>query len=124
MSELREFRLNVGCAGPRGALPAMESGAGPLNPCGPHLIQFDDADKVTVGGYMEATTQRRRLPGQGAFDLTGFIQMLDEIGVNTAVSVEIFSDEQGARTLEDAARLAHDTTLALFERAGRRRTDT
>ena len=88
------------------------------------VIQFDDADKVPVGGYMEDTTQRRRLPGQEAFDLIGFIQMLDEIGVNAAVSVEILSDGQGARTLEDAARLAHDTTLTVLNRAGRRRTHT
>jgi sugar phosphate isomerase/epimerase len=50
------------------------------------LIQFDDADAVQVDGYMEDTTRRRRLPGQGGFDLIGFIQMLDEMGVNAPVS--------------------------------------
>src|SRR5215469_3608053 len=35
------------------------------------VIQFDDADAVQAGSYMEDTTQRRRLPGEGAFDLTG-----------------------------------------------------
>jgi sugar phosphate isomerase/epimerase len=33
-------------------------------------IQFDDADAVQVGGMLEDTTQRRRLPGEGAFDLS------------------------------------------------------
>jgi len=79
------------------------------------LIQFDDADAVQVGSYMEDTTQRRRLPGQGSFDLMGFIEMLDEIGVNAPVSVEILSDEQRSRTLDEAARLAHDTSRAVFE---------
>jgi sugar phosphate isomerase/epimerase len=81
------------------------------------VIQFDDADAVQVGGYMEDTTQRRRLPGQGAFDLVGFIQILDDMGVNAPISVEILSDEQRARPLDEAARLAHDASRAVFERA-------
>ena len=88
------------------------------------VIQFDDADAVQVGGYMEDTTQRRRLPGQGAFDLIGFIQMLDEMGVYAPVSVEILSDEQRSRALDEAARLAHDTTRAVFDRARERRPNT
>jgi sugar phosphate isomerase/epimerase len=80
------------------------------------LIQFDDADAVRVGGYMEDTTQRRRLPGEGAFDLTGFIRMLDAMGVNAPVSVEILSDEQRSLALDDAARLAHDSTRAVLDR--------
>jgi len=88
------------------------------------VVQFDDADAVQVGGYMEDTTQRRRLPGQGAFDLVGFIQMLDEVGVNAPVSVEILSDEQRARALEEAARLAHDTTREVFDRARQQHGNT
>ena len=85
------------------------------------VIQFDDADALQVGGYLEDTTQRRRLPGQGAFDLVGFIRMLDEMGVNAPISVEILSDEQRARPLDESARLAHDTTQAVFDRARRQR---
>jgi sugar phosphate isomerase/epimerase len=88
------------------------------------LIQFDDADAVQIGGFMEDTTRRRCLPGQGAFDLVGFIQMLDQMGVNAPVSVEIISDEQCARPLDEAARLAHDTTRAIFDRARRRPSST
>ncbi len=88
------------------------------------LIQFDDADAVQVGGYLEDTTQRRRLPGQGSFDLIGFLQMVDEMGVNAPISVEILSDEQRTRTLDEAARLAHDTTRALFDRARQERRPT
>jgi sugar phosphate isomerase/epimerase len=88
------------------------------------LIQFDDADAVQVDGYMEDTTRRRRLPGQGGFDLIGFIQMLDEIGVNAPVSVEILSDEQRSRPLTEAARLAYDTTRAVFDRARQPRANT
>jgi sugar phosphate isomerase/epimerase len=85
------------------------------------VVQFDDADPVQVGGYIEDTTQRRRLPGEGSFDLIAFIQMLDEMGVNAPISVEILSDEQRARGLGEAARLAHDTTRAVLAQARKRR---
>jgi sugar phosphate isomerase/epimerase len=88
------------------------------------VVQFDDADAVQLGGYMEDTTRRRRLPGQGSFDLIGFIRMLDEMGVNAPVSVEILSDEQRSRAVDEAARLAHDTTRAIFDRARVRRANT
>jgi sugar phosphate isomerase/epimerase len=81
------------------------------------VIQFDDADAVQIGGYMEDTTRRRRLPGEGAFDLVGFIQMLDDMGVNAPLSVEILSDQQRSRPLDEAARLAHDSTQAIIDRA-------
>jgi sugar phosphate isomerase/epimerase len=88
------------------------------------VIQFDDADALQVGGYMEDTTQRRRLPGRGAFDLIGFIRMLDEMGVNAPVSVEILSEEQRSRTLDEAAQLAHDTSRAVFDQARERRANS
>src|SRR6516225_2578594 len=88
------------------------------------LIQFDDADPVQVDGYMEDTTRRRRLPGKGGFDLIGFIQMLDEMGVNAPVSVEILSDEQRSRPLAQAARLAYDSTRAVLDRARQLRANT
>jgi sugar phosphate isomerase/epimerase len=83
-------------------------------------IQFDDADAAMVGGFMEDTTQRRRLPGQGALDLVGFIQMLDEIGVQVPISVEIISDDQRALPVSEAARLAHDTSQAVLKKARQR----
>jgi sugar phosphate isomerase/epimerase len=80
-------------------------------------IQFDDADAVRVGGWLEDTTQHRRLPGEGAFDLIGFVQMLDTLGVQTPISVEIISTEHQARPLAEAAQRAYDTTRAVLTRA-------
>jgi sugar phosphate isomerase/epimerase len=77
-------------------------------------IQFDDADADMVGTFFEDTTLRRRLPGQGSFDLAGFIRLLDEIGVQAPVSVEILSPEQQNRPLAAAARMAHDTSRAVI----------
>ncbi|MGD0075152.1 MAG: sugar phosphate isomerase/epimerase family protein [Candidatus Binataceae bacterium] len=79
-------------------------------------IQFDDADPYP-GGDLLADTMKRRLPGQGTFDLIGFIRLLDDMGVQAPISVEVISPEQAARTVTEAARLAHDTTRAVLAQA-------
>lgn len=80
-------------------------------------IQFDDADHEMVGSMFEDTTLRRRLPGQGSFDLVGFIKLLDEIGVEAPVSVEILSPEQQGCHVNEAARMAHDASRGVIARA-------
>ena len=57
------------------------------------------------------------MPGEGVFDLVGFIRLLDEIGVQAPISVEIIAPDQQQRPLEEAARLAHDTSAAVIARA-------
>jgi sugar phosphate isomerase/epimerase len=81
------------------------------------LIQFDDADAKMVGDWMEDTTDYRRLPGEGAFDLNGFIRMLDEHGVNAPFSIEILSAEQRARPVTEAARVAYESSRAVIDHA-------
>ncbi len=81
------------------------------------LIQFDDADARMAGDWMEDTTDYRRLPGEGSFDLTGFIQMLDQMGVDAPFSIEILSIEQRNRGVMEAARAAHDSSRAVIDRA-------
>lgn len=80
-------------------------------------IQFDDADAVRVGDWLEDTTLRRRLPGEGAFDLLGFVRLLDTHGVHAPISVEIISSEHQARPLAEAAQRAYDTTRAVLTQA-------
>jgi sugar phosphate isomerase/epimerase len=80
-------------------------------------IQFDDADREMIGTLFEDTTLRRRLPGEGSFDLAGFIRLLDEIGVDAPVSVEILSPEHQNLDLYEAARRAHDTSRNVIKGA-------
>jgi sugar phosphate isomerase/epimerase len=80
-------------------------------------IQFDDAPRMAAGADMLHDTLNRCAPGQGVFDLTGFIRLLDDIGVQAPISVEIISPEQQQRPLTEAARVAHDTSAAVIARA-------
>jgi sugar phosphate isomerase/epimerase len=80
------------------------------------VIQFDDADEYAGGDLLE-DTMNRRLPGQGAFDLVGFIRLLDSIGVTAPISVEIISPEHQARPVSEAAKMAYDTSRAVIANA-------
>jgi sugar phosphate isomerase/epimerase len=78
-------------------------------------VQLDDADAASGAPYED--TLRRRLPGEGTFDLVGLVRLLDAMGVAAPVSVEIISAEHAARPANEAARAAHDATRAVLARA-------
>jgi|GEM_PF-114837 len=81
-------------------------------------VALNDAAPAVVGGLIEDTTRRRRLPGTGSFDLTGFLRALDDHGVAAPLVVEILSDEQNARPIDEAADLPLAATRAVLARAG------
>lgn len=80
-------------------------------------VQLDDADAETVGPLFEDTMFRRRLPGDGTFDLVGLVQALAAIGVDGPYSVEIMSTAEQSLPVEDAARRAHDAASRVLARA-------
>jgi sugar phosphate isomerase/epimerase len=82
-----------------------------------NCIQLDDADAEMVGDYVEDTCEHRRMPGQGSFDVAGLMRTLDDMGVDTPVSVEVMSLELQVLPVEDAAQMAHDTTRAVLDAA-------
>jgi sugar phosphate isomerase/epimerase len=81
-------------------------------------VALNDADARVVGDLVEDTTRRRRLPGEGSFDLVGFLHTLDAHGVGAPLVVEILSDEQNARPVDEAAQVALAATRAQMARAG------
>jgi sugar phosphate isomerase/epimerase len=66
-------------------------------------VQVSDADAPPVGPLPEDTL-RRRLCGEGAFDLVGFAAALDRLGVSVPYSVEIISPGMAALPVDEAAR--------------------
>ena len=84
-----------------------------------YVVQVSDAPAEPEGPYMEDTTLRRRLPGEGALDLVGFLRTLEAMGVDCPISVELFNPEFQALPADQAARLVHDATRALVAEARR-----
>jgi sugar phosphate isomerase/epimerase len=82
-----------------------------------YVVQVSDAPAEPEGPYMEDTTLRRRLPGDGALDLVGFLRTLDGMGVDCPISVELFNPEFQALPADEAAHLVYDATRALIDAA-------
>lgn len=58
------------------------------------VIQVDDGPgRPITDDYLDECTRYRRAPGQGEFDLNGFLQALLATGTTAPVSVEVLSDE-------------------------------
>jgi len=78
-------------------------------------LQVNDADKEVVGQLREDSLHRRRLPGEGSFDLVPFMRLLDELGVAAPCAIEVISDEQTALPLGEAAGRAFEATRSLLD---------
>jgi sugar phosphate isomerase/epimerase len=80
-------------------------------------VQIDDAPGEPEPDLAEETQHRRRLPGDGAFDLVGFVRTLDQIGCRAPLGVEVFSDELASEPVDTIARRCADTTRAVVAAA-------
>ena len=65
------------------------------------------------------TTRHRLLPGEGTFDLEGFLADLAATGARPLMGVEILSDRQTALHPARAARESFDAATEVLARAGR-----
>ncbi len=94
--------LEALAAVPAGRIQMVQVNDGPAAP--------DDPDR------MVDAVHGRRCPGEGDFDLAAFVDALDRPGVAPAISVEVYSDALHRRSSAEAARRAHDSTIALLDR--------
>ncbi len=65
-----------------------------------HAVQINDAPAKPQADLFQETMTSRLLPGDGDFDLTGFIRTLDRIGSTAPIGVEIFSSVQASQTVD------------------------
>jgi sugar phosphate isomerase/epimerase len=80
-------------------------------------VELDDADEEVVGTLFEDTIHRRRLCGEGSFDLTGLVQTLRDVGWQGPWGVEIISDEFRRLPLDIALGVAYDAQVHVLEAA-------
>jgi sugar phosphate isomerase/epimerase len=91
-------------------------------------IQIDDGPAEAEENLVDATLHRRLLPGEGAFDLRGYLGSLRTIGARAPVGVEVFSDDLHALGPDEAAgraaRATRDLLSEVERRAHREREDS
>lgn len=82
-----------------------------------HTVQINDAPAKASADLMHETMNGRLLPGDGSFDLAGFIRTLDAIGSTAPISVEVFSDDLVRQPIADAARSWAEAGTAILKQA-------
>jgi sugar phosphate isomerase/epimerase len=99
----------------RAGTPPAELAAVPLR----HIVgvELNDADADQVGTLFEDTVNRRRLCGEGAFDLQGCIRALRAAGWTGPWGVEILSEAFRRLPVREAAAAAFATAAAQLELA-------
>ena len=77
-------------------------------------IQLDDGPALPEADLVHATLHERLLPGEGDFDIAGYLSALRDIGARAPVGVEVFSDTlHRAGAAQAAQRAATATRCAL-----------
>ena len=77
-------------------------------------IQLDDGPAEAEENLIEATLHNRLVPGEGAFDLRGYLGSLRTIGADAPIGVEVFSDDLHAQGATEAARRSAEATRSLL----------
>ena len=81
------------------------------------VVELDDADEQVVGTLWEDTVDRRRLPGEGAFDVPAFIAAVHRAGYRGHWGVEIISTEFRRLPVREGLTRARTATLQALEAA-------
>ncbi|WP_378951345.1 sugar phosphate isomerase/epimerase family protein [Mesorhizobium sp. ANAO-SY3R2] len=76
-------------------------------------VQVNDAEAEPIGTLADET-MNRKLCGEGAFDLKGFSELLDRIGVAAPYSVEVISPQLASCRLAEAASSSFTTSRGCF----------
>lgn len=77
-------------------------------------VELCDADNVVLGSLFEDTRDNRRLVGEGEQDVSGFIDVMQDIGFAGPWGVEILSAEHRRRPLGDALEVAFRSARRAF----------
>lgn len=80
-------------------------------------IEVSDAAAEQMGTIFEDTIHRRLMPGEGSLDVPRFLRSVWANGYDGPIGVEVLSDVQRSRSLDEAATIAFESTLAQLDRA-------
>jgi len=81
-------------------------------------VQFDDGPRQRIDpDYYTDCTRYRNVPGDGEFDLAGFLRLVGEMGVRLPLSVEVMSVDLEPRPAAEVARRLATATRAVVAAA-------
>lgn len=77
-------------------------------------VELSDGQLADMDDPIDEVVNHRRLPGEGEFDIHGYIDVCREIGYPGPWGVEVLSQELRALPMPDIFRRAYETTAAQF----------
>jgi sugar phosphate isomerase/epimerase len=80
-------------------------------------VELSDGQVENMPDLIDETVNHRRLPGEGQFDIPGYVEVCREIGYQGPWGVEVLSAELRNLPIEEEFERAYETTIAQF-RAG------
>jgi sugar phosphate isomerase/epimerase len=80
-------------------------------------IELSDGQRQNMDDMVVETTQHRRLPGEGEFDIPGYIEVALDMGYEGPWGVEVLSDELRELPIEQIFDRAYETSMSQFHKA-------
>jgi sugar phosphate isomerase/epimerase len=78
-------------------------------------VELSDGKYEWMEDRIEETTRFRKLPGEGEFDIRGYVRAGQEMGYDDAWGIEVLSDELRAEPIEEMYRHAFEASMSQFE---------
>jgi sugar phosphate isomerase/epimerase len=78
-------------------------------------VELSDGRHEWMEDRIEETTRFRKVPGEGEFDIRGYIQAAREMGYEDAWGIEVLSDELRAEPIDEMYRHAFEATMSQFQ---------
>ncbi|MEA2420854.1 MAG: hypothetical protein QOE60_3060 [Thermoleophilaceae bacterium] len=78
-------------------------------------VELSDGQYEDMEDPLDEVINRRKLPGEGEFDIRGYVEVASEIGYAEPWGVEVLSEELRALALDEMYRRAYEAAAAQFE---------
>jgi sugar phosphate isomerase/epimerase len=79
-------------------------------------VELSDGPVANMADLSQETTRHRRLPGEGEFDIPGYVRALAALGYRGPWGVEVLSDALRALPMAEMYRRTVETTTAQVEK--------
>ena len=81
-------------------------------------VELSDGLRTDMDDLIQETVNHRALPGEGEFDLRGYVEVCRDHGYREPWGVEVLSDELRNNPMDVIFRRAYTTTASVFEDEG------
>jgi len=78
-------------------------------------VELSDGQYEDMEDQLDEVVNRRKLPGEGEFDIRGYIRAAQEMGYEDAWGIEVLSDELRAEPIDEMYRHAFEASMSQFQ---------